>query len=132
MSGHPYQGTCWQGHTFTLWELFSFFFFVFVAHTKSTKTQNKQFSSSQKFLWHFVGWFWLVTCFRFFVRAKSCTSHKAFLRNKKWSGTKSSFSVSFFCGSFEEKCFFYFILLTDQTSLSGCFYFVMHWAIYAF
>ena len=34
----------------TLWGLFSFFYFLFFARTKSTKTQNKQFSSPLKFL----------------------------------------------------------------------------------
>ena len=30
---------------------------------------------------------------------------------------------------FQERCFSYYILLTDQTSLSDCFYFLRYWGI---
>ena len=56
--------------TFTLQGLFSFFYFLFFARTKSTKTQNKQFHPITSLYARFVSWFWLVTCFCFFVRAK--------------------------------------------------------------
>ena len=35
------------------------------------------------------------------------------------------------CMIFQEKCFSCYILLTDQISLSGCFYFMRYWKICA-
>ena len=53
-------------------------------------------------------------------------SYKAFLINKKRSGT--SLSVSF-SAWFSNKNIFCYTLLPDQISISGCFYFVRYWAI---
>ena len=36
-----------------------------------------------------------------------------------------------FVYDFQQKCFSCYILLTDQILLSGCFYFLRHWAICA-
>ena len=54
------------------------------------------------------------------------TSSKAFLKNRKGSGTSIS---AFFCKIFQEKYFCCYILLPDQISVSGCLYFVRYWAI---
>ena len=51
--------------------------------------------------------------------------HKAFLKNKKNSGT----SLPIFCMIFEEKYLSCCILLPAIISLSVCFYFVRYWAI---
>ena len=59
-------------------------------------------------------------------RPLAFTLYKAFLKNKKMSGT----SCLSFCMIFEEKCFSCYILLTDQISFSGCLYFVRYWGIY--
>ena len=50
------------------------------------------------------------------------TSYKAFLKNKKRSGT--SLSCLILCIIFKEKCFSCYYLLIDHVSLSGCLYFV--------
>ena len=60
-------------------------------------------------------------------RPLAFTSYKAFLKNKKRSGTCAPSLI--FCMIFEEKYFSRYILLTDQISLSGCLYFVRHWTI---
>ena len=58
------------------------------------------------------------------------TSDKAFLKIEKRCGT--SLPVSFFAWVLVEKYFSCDILLTDQISLSGCYYFVRYWALYVF
>ena len=50
------------------------------------------------------------------------TSFKAFFKKKT-----SIYLI--FCMNFEEKYRLWYILLTDQNSLSGCFYFMRYWAI---
>ena len=61
------------------------------------------------------------------------TSYKAFLKNKKRSGTsqqeKGLEPSHTFCMIFEEKYFSFYILVTDQISLHDCLYFVRYWAI---
>ena len=56
-------------------------------------------------------------------------SYKAFLQNKKRSGTSlpASFSIWFV----KKKPFYCYILLPDQISLPGCLYFMRYWAICA-
>ena len=64
--------------TFTSWGLFSFFYFLFFACTKSTM-QNKQFSLSWKFLCSLLVGFGLWRVFVFFVFPKSfCKKNKEF------------------------------------------------------
>ena len=51
-----------------------------------------------------------------------------FLKNRKRSGT--SHPCFIFCIVFKEKYFSFYIIWTDQVSLSGCLYFVRYWTIY--
>ena len=60
--------------------------------------------------------------FNLSCRPFAFTSNKAFLRNKMSPKL-------IFCMIFEGKYFCCYILLADQISLSGCFYFVKSWAI---
>ena len=61
-------------------------------------------------------------------RPLAFTSYKAFLKNKKRSGT--SLPASLYYMIFEEKYLSCYILLPDQISLSDCFYLVTYWIIY--
>ena len=63
-------------------------------------------------------------------RPLAFTSYKAFLKNKKRFGTSKTNDCLIYFMIFEEKYFPCYILLLDQVSLSGCFYFVRYWAIY--
>ena len=60
-------------------------------------------------------------------RPLAFTSYYTLLKNKKRSGT--SLFCLIFCIIFIEKYFSFHILLIDQVSLSGCFYFLRYWAI---
>ena len=55
------------------------------------------------------------------------TLYKAFLKNKKGSGTSLPASVS--VRFLKNNIFLVYILLPDKVSLSGCFYFVRYRAI---
>ena len=55
-------------------------------------------------------------------------SYKAFLKTKR---DLELVSYYIFCMNSEIKYFFYYILLTEQISFSGCLYFVRFWEIYA-
>ena len=68
-------------------------------------------------------------------RELAFTSYKAllFFKKKVWNYSSWNYSSCLiFCMIFEEKYLFGFMVLTNQTSLSGCLYFERYWTVFVF